>query len=758
MAAVNFPNSPSVNDTHTSSGSTWKWDGTVWQRLGEAGPQGAQGHQGHQGVQGATGAQGHQGRQGAIGAQGSVGIASLTIATSPPGSPDAGDMWWDSDDGDLHLYYNDGNSSQWANINNGPAGAQGAQGVQGTTGPTGAQGHQGVQGAQGRQGAQGATGAQGHQGVQGTSGATTTINNNAANRIITGSGSANTLNGNTFATWNGNNFALRGGEGENCTIELASDEGDDNADFWRMMAQASDNALAIDNYSSGSWVEKARIDSSGWFGFGQTSQDNAGQVAAFKHTDNANSWLSVNVNNNTGVAGIVFGDSDSWNAAYIQYNHTNNIMEFVQTGALRLSINASGDLNIGTAGRFDASGLVKSAHGTASAPSHTFLNDPDNGMFRPTTNTIAFSTGGNERVRIDASGRLFVNTTTQSISSSELFEVKSTGSGFSHFRNNSGSTATIYIDNEYSDTGFAPFLTFTDGGGNRGGIGQDQADLLRLTGQGGLSVYTNGTHGGGTEAFRISQTGKVGIATDNPYAPLSLRTAAETSSSGNFADNGILLHAPGATDEHVIPISASFVTNAHLPRCGIGFISHPTVDPSQGYAGEIGFYTHDAADGSGLSPSNERARITRQGKLLVNGINYIEAADFRIQNEGTNWLPSNGGDMRFQQRINSNTSLISLTNNAERITFSKACHVLVTVSQDIFGNTDTGYWYIIPKVNGTWQSYQLVRKTTQWDNLMMTQYMQVPANGYIHFACYFTNVTGLNIDWGSWSVTAWPKL
>ena len=76
MAAVNFPNSPSVNDTHTSSGSTWKWDGTVWQRLGVAGPQGAQGAQGrqgaqgHQGVQGATGAQGHQGVQGAVGAQG----------------------------------------------------------------------------------------------------------------------------------------------------------------------------------------------------------------------------------------------------------------------------------------------------------------------------------------------------------------------------------------------------------------------------------------------------------------------------------------------------------------------------------------------------------------------------------------------------------------------------------------------------------------------------------------------------------------
>ena len=74
MAAVNFPNNPSVNDTHTSSGSTWKWDGGVWQRLGVAGPQGAQGAQGHQGVQGAAGAQGAQGHQGVQGAQGHQGV------------------------------------------------------------------------------------------------------------------------------------------------------------------------------------------------------------------------------------------------------------------------------------------------------------------------------------------------------------------------------------------------------------------------------------------------------------------------------------------------------------------------------------------------------------------------------------------------------------------------------------------------------------------------------------------------------------
>ena len=59
MAAFNFPNSPSTNQTHTENGITFKWDGEIWKRAGIAGAQGSQG------APGAQGAQGHQGRQGA---------------------------------------------------------------------------------------------------------------------------------------------------------------------------------------------------------------------------------------------------------------------------------------------------------------------------------------------------------------------------------------------------------------------------------------------------------------------------------------------------------------------------------------------------------------------------------------------------------------------------------------------------------------------------------------------------------------------
>ena len=61
MAAFNFPASPSLNDTHTENGVTFKWNGTLWERVGTAGPAGAQGAQGETGAAGAQGAEGNFG-------------------------------------------------------------------------------------------------------------------------------------------------------------------------------------------------------------------------------------------------------------------------------------------------------------------------------------------------------------------------------------------------------------------------------------------------------------------------------------------------------------------------------------------------------------------------------------------------------------------------------------------------------------------------------------------------------------------------
>ena len=116
---------------------------------------------------------------------------------------------------------------------------------------------------------------------------------------------------------------------------------------------------------------------------------------------------------------------------------------------------------------------------------------------------------------MDTSGRLLIGTTSQTISSSELFEVKSSASGFSHFRNNSSSYAPIYIDNEATNNGstLVPLITITDGGGNRAGFLMNNTSVFDMTGQGAVTFSTGGTVGNATERLRVEHNNNVGKVT-----------------------------------------------------------------------------------------------------------------------------------------------------------------------------------------------------------------------------------------------------
>lgn len=46
-----------------------------------------------------------------------TGGSSVNIYASAPSSPSAADLWWNTEDGNLYIYYNDGTSSQWVSTN-----------------------------------------------------------------------------------------------------------------------------------------------------------------------------------------------------------------------------------------------------------------------------------------------------------------------------------------------------------------------------------------------------------------------------------------------------------------------------------------------------------------------------------------------------------------------------------------------------------------------------------------------------------------
>ena len=56
------------------------------------------------------------------------GSASIELSETAPSSPTDGTMWYNTSDGALYIYYNDGDSSQWVGVS-GPAGPAGESGA-----------------------------------------------------------------------------------------------------------------------------------------------------------------------------------------------------------------------------------------------------------------------------------------------------------------------------------------------------------------------------------------------------------------------------------------------------------------------------------------------------------------------------------------------------------------------------------------------------------------------------------------------------
>ena len=91
--ATNFPNSPSNGATHTFGGTTYTYNSTkgVWKASAEA----------------------------------------IAVGDNPPSNPETGDLWFDSSVAKTYIYYNDGSSSQWVQLNP-SGGSDGADGADAT--------------------------------------------------------------------------------------------------------------------------------------------------------------------------------------------------------------------------------------------------------------------------------------------------------------------------------------------------------------------------------------------------------------------------------------------------------------------------------------------------------------------------------------------------------------------------------------------------------------------------------------------------
>ena len=179
----------------------------------------------------------------------------------------------------------------------------------------------------------------------------TTINNNADNRIITGSGSANTLNAESNVLYDGTNFGI--GKSPSRTLDVQGKiRSSDSVCFGDNSSTPSEGA-AIHRPAASSLAfvtnnaERVRINSNGQVLIGTTT-------GGYGEGDD----LTIATSGHTGITirggtssdcNIYFADGTSGNAQHqgiIQYNHSLDALRFFTNATERLRIDSGGRVGI----------------------------------------------------------------------------------------------------------------------------------------------------------------------------------------------------------------------------------------------------------------------------------------------------------------------------------------------------------------------------------------------------------------------------
>jgi len=313
------------------------------------------------------------------------------------------------------------------------------------------------------------------------------------------------------------------------------------------------------------------------------------------------------------------------------------VLALQTAGTTAVTVDAS--QNVTLAGTLTTTGVTTFQAGTAALPSITTTGDTNTGIFFPAADTIAFSEGGAEAVRIDSSGNVGIGTTTstnrQTLQFSNTATTANSESGLSIYNSARGNNyqATVKFGSYESNNSTrwtaaeigAAFTAYTDGANS------------------GALLFSTSNAGTVAERARIDSSGNLGIGTTSPstsntagasFVPGTSTVASMTGSNGS----GQLLLGNNGN-------GSNLATNDSCGMIAFKGRFNSTFGGGNDIASIIGTYTGNGTTRSGairfltlnLGTEAEAARIDSSGNLLV-GATSAGAGTARvyIDGDGTN--------------------------------------------------------------------------------------------------------------------------
>jgi hypothetical protein len=196
---------------------------------------------------------------------------------------------------------------------------------------------------------------------------------------------------------------------------------------------------------------------------------------------------------------FIYDLSDTWNAGGTTFTAIKmNVTDTASAAASRLI-----DLQVGGTTQFgvNKTGQAEFSLGAVGTPSISPVGDTNTGMWFPAADTIAWSTGGSERVRITSTGNVGIGTSSPNTKLEAVGDIRATSTVSSTYAtiasgNADGANLALYRGGSASQAAF---------------FAQYQGSLFIKNIDSGATVFTNTTSD--IERLRIDSSGNVVINT-----------------------------------------------------------------------------------------------------------------------------------------------------------------------------------------------------------------------------------------------------